>query len=367
MVRIAVLFAKEFYPHPVVYRQSKSLMKAGHEVTIYAWDRSGERPDTEVVEGIKVVNIHAKCSYGDMKEIMAKLPIYYIKLMRKLDAMDYDVLHCYDQYTIAIGAFLSKLHGKRLVYDVLDIYYLDFPDGPVKSLYSSIDRFFASFSDAIKVPCDYFRSYYEKEDKTTVVYNCPEKDRFTPEKKGHEGFAIGHFGNIRWVEPFELLFEAVKGMKDVMVVVGGEGIFMDILRDKARGIGNIDIQGFVPFENVPERYRGIDALYVVYPENHAPILYSVPMKIFEAMACGIPVIVNNIGFTADFVKKNGIGLTVNGKDPTDIRRAVLRLKEDEDLRDKMGKRGRMLVEREYNWENMEKRLLKMYEEMEKTI
>ncbi len=367
MVRIAMLFAKEFNPHPAVYRQAKSLMDAGHDVTIYAWDRSGRRPEMETVEGVKVVNISVKAPYGSMGEIFARMPLYYLGLLKALKPGDYDALHCYDQYTLPIGVLLSKLHGKPLVFDVLDIYYLDFPDGFLRRSLSKADRFLARFSYRIKVPCDYFGEYYGMKRKTTVVYNCPEKDRFKPVRKEHDGFVVGHFGNIRWTAPFEMLFRAVKGMERVRVVIGGEGIYMDRLREMAGGNGSIEIRGFVPVDKVPERYRTIDALYVVYPKNHAPILYSVPMKIFEAMACGIPVIVNDVGFTAEFVKKHEIGLIVDGDDPDEIRRAIARLRDDENLRKRLGENGRRLVEQEYNWENMVKRLLKIYENMEKDL
>ena len=60
---------KGVQPHPAVYREAMSMRKAGHRVIIYAWDRSGNRPEREIVEGIEVVNIHGKSSYGTFFDV----------------------------------------------------------------------------------------------------------------------------------------------------------------------------------------------------------------------------------------------------------------------------------------------------------
>jgi len=87
------------------------------------------------------------------------------------------------------------------------------------------------------------------------------------------------------------------------------------------------------------------------------------MKIFEAMACGLPVISNCEGFTGEFVRKNRIGLCVEEGNLKQIREAVIKLMNDPELRKEFGENGRHLVEKFYNWENMEKILVKIYSEV----
>lgn len=366
MLKIAVLFAKEFNQHPVVYREAMTLKKAGHEVAIYAWDRSSSRAEEENVDGIRIINIHGKSEYGSFYGVLKGIWRYYLGLLRKLGSAQYDVVMAYDQYAIPVAVLLSKLHGKPVVYNVLDIYYLDMPDGPLKKALEKVDRRLAKSARAVKVPCDVFAKHYDNRN-TTVVWNCPEKDLFVPGHTGHEDFVIAYFGNIRWIEPFRILFKAMGNVKGVRVKIGGEGIYMNEVKALAERYDNIYIEGFVPFEKIAERYREIDMLYVVYPRNHAPILYSIPMKIFEAMACGIPVAVNDVGFTADFVKKHGVGVVVDGDDAAGMKDVFLKMRDSEDLRSEMGRRGRRLVETEYNWENMGRRFLSIFEDIEKDL
>ena len=146
--------------------------------------------------------------------------------------------------------------------------------------------------------------------------------------------------------------EATKNMKNVRIFIGGGGIKMEEIKEIAKNYKHVEVSGFVPYEKLINRYRQSDCIYAVYPSSNQVIKYSVPMKIFEAMACGLPVIANCEGYTGKFVRENKIGLCVEEGNLEQIKEAVIKLVNNVELQKELGKNGRKLVEKFYNWGNV---------------
>jgi glycosyltransferase involved in cell wall biosynthesis len=75
-----------------------------------------------------------------------------------------------------------------------------------------------------------------------------------------------------------------------------------------------------------------------------------PIKVFETLACGVPVIVTDWPGQADLVRENQCGLVVPPDDPKAIAEAVAYLYYHPEERIMMGEKGRKLVELEYSWD-----------------
>jgi glycosyltransferase involved in cell wall biosynthesis len=88
---------------------------------------------------------------------------------------------------------------------------------------------------------------------------------------------------------------------------------------------------------------------------------SVPTKLFEYMAAGIPVIASDFRSWRRVVKESGCGLLVDPLDPAAIAQAAVALLSDPEAAHEMGMRGRAEVESRYNWEREGERLVECYE------
>jgi glycosyltransferase involved in cell wall biosynthesis len=129
----------------------------------------------------------------------------------------------------------------------------------------------------------------------------------------------------------------------------------------ARGLeGAVTLAGRVPFEQIGG-YLGQAAVgWVTWqpvPKNEK----NIPTKLFEYMAYGLPVVSSDLPSTQPFVHEGENGYLVAAGDPTAHAGAILRLLRRPDLAEEMGRRGQALVGTEYNWDEMEKRLLAFYE------
>jgi glycosyltransferase involved in cell wall biosynthesis len=124
----------------------------------------------------------------------------------------------------------------------------------------------------------------------------------------------------------------------------------------------VEYIGFIPYEKVIEGAFRADVLFAFYDPAIRSNKYASPNKLFEAMMCGKPIIVNAETTAAKIVDKERCGITVPYGDICAIRSAIIRLRDDRKLRVMLGKNGRMAYQRHYDWKLMERRLLELYNE-----
>lgn len=90
-------------------------------------------------------------------------------------------------------------------------------------------------------------------------------------------------------------------------------------------------------------YQGLDA-YICASRTEGG-----PHPILEASACGIPVISTRVGIAPEFIKQGVNGILIE-RSVSAIREAVIRLRDDRDLRIEMGRQARTAVEEAWTWE-----------------
>jgi glycosyltransferase involved in cell wall biosynthesis len=89
-------------------------------------------------------------------------------------------------------------------------------------------------------------------------------------------------------------------------------------------------------------------------------LDSLPVKMFEYMAAGIPVIASDFPLWREIVVGHKCGICVDPMDPRAIACAIDYLVAHPDVAREMGENGRRAARERYNWGHEEKRLLDFY-------
>lgn len=193
-----------------------------------------------------------------------------------------------------------------------------------------------------------------------TVYNGVDPRAFRPRSEESDGFrqrlglpgsGVGLLTVCRLVREKgleELLeaFQTVASERDVWLAAVGGGPERDwLLRQiQEAGMGErVLAPGPVDHDELPAWYQAAD-LFVLpsYAEG-------VPVVVFEAMACGLPVVATRVGGIPE-VTDDETAVLVPPQRVAPLVDALVELVDDPDRRKRMGSAARHLVEREYTWE-----------------
>jgi len=117
--------------------------------------------------------------------------------------------------------------------------------------------------------------------------------------------------------------------------------------------------GLLDREGIKSVYEtSIAGLVTLHPISN--YLVSLPVKMFEYMSAGIPVIASDFPLWRKIILESNCGLLVNPFDVKAIARAIDFLVENPLLAKQMGDNGRKTVEHSFNWESEEIKLISIY-------
>lgn len=175
---------------------------------------------------------------------------------------------------------------------------------------------------------------------------------------------IFYAGLIHKSRGLEYMIKAVEDIDNVRLLIAGIGPDADMFENQYPDIKKkIQYIGFIPYEEVMVKTMDADILFAFYDPKIPGNRYASPNKLFEVMMYGKPIIVNDETSMANIVRKENCGLVVPYGDVSAIKEAIIKLKNDSSLYQKLGSNGRKAYEDKYNWLIMERRLLDAYNDI----
>lgn len=136
----------------------------------------------------------------------------------------------------------------------------------------------------------------------------------------------------------------------VGLVFAGDGQERSIVEAATARFGDVVYVGTVPYQALAPIISG--AVCGLSPQNDVGGRSGhglSPLKLYETLACGVPVVVTDAPGQADLVREGGCGLVVPFDNATALADAVTRLAADPGEAVEMGRRGRTLVEEQHSW------------------
>ncbi len=123
-------------------------------------------------------------------------------------------------------------------------------------------------------------------------------------------------------------FKRVKGM--ILVLVG------NIDKKLVKNVGNVELVGQVQPERVPDLLLGCDISVVPFSDTFISRVCASPLKLFEYMSLGLPVIASNLPTISEVIKHGFNGLLFKTGSAKDLADKINLLCNDYELRKKIG-------------------------------
>jgi glycosyltransferase involved in cell wall biosynthesis len=143
-----------------------------------------------------------------------------------------------------------------------------------------------------------------------------------------------------------------KGRRDISAVLIGDGPELPRAQREAQGVEGILFTGPVPHAEMPAHLSASDVGVAPFDTAaHEPLtlgFYWSPLKIFEYMAAGLPVIAPAVDRIPTLVADDVEGLLYRASDPGGLAAALERLT-DSSLRSRLGQAARARAVADYSW------------------
>ena len=123
---------------------------------------------------------------------------------------------------------------------------------------------------------------------------------------------------------------------------------------------NIDFKGWLPYDKLSDQLKDVD-LCIDLREKNFVYDHSLPIKIFEFMACGKPVIYSDTKSLLKFKEINEFGFLVNPTDIDLICKKISLYLEKPSMLQEHSQKARSLFEKKYNWGKIENLFLTVIE------
>jgi len=367
-----MMLSKPFMTDLRVYNEAKALIDAGHNVTVIVWDRRKEYKKEEEVNNIRIKRIHNTTFMKHLPNDIFRNPIWWRKAFKKAIKLyegefKFDAVHCHDLDTLKIGVKVKKKTGCKLIYDAHEIFgYMIEDDVPrfIVSYVFSMEKRLIKYVDHIITVNEPLLKYFKTISKKpiTIVMNCKDitSKKYIP--SNNDNFTIIYIGTLSKRRLFPDLVHGLGKISDIKFIIAGkkEKIgYYQLVEQASKNYKNVDFLGEIPFNEVIPRTFKSDIIVSVANPNSTKSKIETPNKLLEAMACGKPIICNKGTNAAELTERFNCGLVVE-YNLKSISEAVIKLRDNPLLCEKLGKNGLKAAINEFNWDKQKEKLLAVY-------
>ena len=234
---------------------------------------------------------------------------------------------------LILGLFLLAFK-KKYLFDIRDPYPEVFfeekilsPHRPVGKIFIALTKTLYQKSQGISVATEGIKKVverYHQGQKIQTFLNGYDEKFFFPTKDKFENFTLIFHGNLGRMQNIDLLLEmAEKGPHGLDIIVIGEGLY----EGKIKNCNRLTFLGKLPHEELSSIVRK-SHLGLSFRKDGLMGDISFPVKIFEYIGSGLPVISTPRNETGQFLEKNHLGYCFQNFEIDNIIKKVISLKKN---------------------------------------
>lgn len=344
----------------VFHKMCVSLAQNNYIVNLVVADGKGNSFENNV----NIVDI------GKPRNRIYRILISTFKLYLEALKIRSNLYHLHDPELLFIG-FLLKLSGKIVIFDshedvpkqILSKYYLN---KTLRLIFfkisSNVERLICPFFNGIIAPTLFIENKFNKINKNTVsIKNYPLLKEIRENNLKQESY-FTYIGSVSYQRGILQVCDALNLLNSKLrfCLCGNftnPEFRQQILNHKSKNL--IDYRGLVDRNELNRlNAKALCGVVTLLPTDC--YVESLPVKLFEYMASGIPVIASDFPLWRSIIEGSNCGILVNPYSSTEIAEALIWLSSNLSKAKKMGDNGRDAVLKFYNWESQEKILLDYY-------
>lgn len=338
----------------IFVKECCSLASAGYDVTLVA------RGESRTEKGVKVLGLGST-----PKGRLHRMLFFSRKVFQAALSLDCDIYHFHDPELLPYGKKIARI-GKKVIFDSHE----DVPaqimnkDWIPKSMRALIAKLYTHYETsavkqfaAVITATEYIGKKFVGRAKISCpIHNYPELSdiHFHDNSFETREKLICYVGGITKTRGEDTMKEAIHGMPDMKLILAGPHAVEDD--------DNVSYVGKLNRKEVDELYETARC-GLLLSEISPNAVNSLPIKLFEYMAAGLPMVISDYPMWKDFYEGQGVGICVDPKNIEQIREAIQDLVNDPQRSRQMGLKGRKLIEERYNWAVEEKRLVALYQDL----
>lgn len=353
----------------IFHKQCVSLARAGYQVSLVA-----THTKREIVDGVQVEPLST--SKGRIYRFFVKIWQAFFKGLKTKS----EIFHLHDPELLPI-AILLKICRKKVIFDMHELVYHQIADKDyignkffrkiAAGTYRLMEKIGMRLFDKIVLAEDGYLNYFEKNypkrlTKLVFIRNYPiigliDKVLAETQADSQRPFTLVYAGSLTKIRGIKEACDAARLCKyPVKLILLGN--FSDALyKEECKIDGEKVIYlGVYPLHQVYDVMKNADlGVSLLYPvENY---LTSLPVKAFEYMACGLPMIMSDFPYWKKTF--DGVAKFSNPNSVDEIAKVLEWFYENKDESKKMSKLAYDKVRAEFSWENEAQNLVSMYKSL----
>lgn len=385
-------------PSARLYEMSKEWVELGNEVhvvTCFPNHPTGIIPDEykgvkyklENMDGIHVHRnyVYATPNKGFIKKTLGHISFMFSSVfysMKKIDKPDVIITSSPTFFSIFSGYWYSLRKKADFVLEIRDLWPAAMielgvmKEGFITKTLEKMELFFYRKSKKLIMVTQSFKDNVVGRgingDKVHVITNGVNQDLFYPKEKSQElireynlrdKFVISYVGAHGISQNLSTVLKVAKKLrtyKNIEFVFVGEGAEKDKLKQivKEEELTNVQFIDAQPKEAIAEFYNSSD-LCLIPLKNIELFKTFIPSKMFEIMACGVPIVASLEGEAAQILEDSKAALVVQPDNPNEIAAAIKELMNDKEKYSQMKANGPEFVEKNYSRNKLAERYLEI--------